>query len=87
VTPIPGGKRLIIQPKSALVQKYMPEVDIDISTPDLRLLATTMTFVDGSHLKNEFSNQQKNPHIDEALFHPVLGPEYKITEPLSGGAR
>jgi outer membrane lipoprotein-sorting protein len=83
VVPVPGGQRLVIQPKSALVQKFMPEIDIDISTPDLSLLATSMTFIDGSVLKNEFSNPQKNPAIDDALFHPALGPEYKITEPLS----
>jgi outer membrane lipoprotein-sorting protein len=86
VVPIPGGQRLVIQPASALVQKYMPEIDIDISTPDLALLATSMTFVDGSVLRNEFSNPQKNPTLDDALFHPTLGPEYKITEPLSGTA-
>jgi outer membrane lipoprotein-sorting protein len=83
VVPIPGGQRLVIQPTSALVQKYMPELDIDISTPDLTLLATSMTFVDGSVLKNEFSNPKKNPPIDNALFHPALGSDYKITEPLS----
>lgn len=83
VVPITGGQRLLIQPVSALVQKYMPEVDIDISTPDLSLLATSMIFVDGSVLKNEFSNAQKNPQIDDALFHPALGADYKITEPLS----
>lgn len=84
VTPIPGGQRMIFQPKSALVQKYMPEVDIDVRTPDLALLATTMIFVDGSHLRNEFSNQERNPQVDDALFHPTLGPEYKIIQPLSG---
>jgi outer membrane lipoprotein-sorting protein len=82
VIPIPGGKRMIIQPKSTLVQKYMPEVDIDVRTPDLALLATTMVFIDGSHLRNEFTNQEKNPQIDDALFHPVLGPDYKIIQPL-----
>jgi outer membrane lipoprotein-sorting protein len=87
VIPIPGGQRLVIQPRSALVQKYMPEIDIDISTPDLTLLATSMTFVDGSVLKNEFSNPLKNPPIDDALFHPALGPDYKITEPLSTAAQ
>lgn len=87
VTPIPGGQRMIIQPKSTLVQKYMPEVDIDVRTPDLALLATTMVFVDGSRLRNEFTNQEKNPEIDSALFHPKLGPEYKIIHPLESGPK
>lgn len=84
VISIPGGKRMVIQPKSTLVQKYMPEVDIDVRTPDLALLATTMVFIDGSHLRNEFTNQEKNPQIDDALFQPTLGPDYKIIQPLSG---
>jgi outer membrane lipoprotein-sorting protein len=83
VVPIPGGQRLVMEPRSALVQEYMPEVDIEISTPDLGLLATSMIFVDGSVLRNEFSNPRKNPPIDDALFQPALGPDYKITEPLS----
>jgi outer membrane lipoprotein-sorting protein len=82
VVPISGGNRLVIEPVSPLVKKYMPELDIDIRE-DLTLLATSMIFVDGSVLKNEFSNPRKNPAIDEALFQPALGPEYKITEPLS----
>jgi outer membrane lipoprotein-sorting protein len=72
---------------SALAQKYLPEVDIDISTPDLKLLATSMVFVDGSVLKNEFSNPRKNLPIDDALFEPALGPDYKVTEPLSQSAK
>jgi outer membrane lipoprotein-sorting protein len=87
VVPIPGGQRLVIQPVSALAQKYLPEVDIDISTPDLKLLATSMVFVDGSVLKNEFSNPRKNLPIDDALFEPALGPDYKVTEPLSQSAK
>lgn len=83
VQSIPNGKRLVIQAKSALVQKYMPEVDIDIGTPGLTLLGTTMRFIDGSILKNEFTHPVMNQKIDPGLFHPVLGPEYKVTEPLS----
>ncbi|HZM04873.1 MAG TPA: outer membrane lipoprotein carrier protein LolA [Candidatus Saccharimonadales bacterium] len=84
---VPGGHRLLIDPKSSLVKKYMPELTIDISEPDSMLMATAMKFIDGSVLKNEFSNPQMNPKIDDALFHPQLGPEYKITEPLADAAQ
>lgn len=87
VQPVPGGRRLVIQPKSALVQKYMPEVDIDISTPSLNLLATRMQFVDGSVLENDFSNPVVNGPVDDALFHPALGADYKVTEPLGEGGQ
>ena len=86
VTPLEGGWRLELESKSALVKKYIPQLTIDISTPGLTLLATTMQFIDGSVLKNEFSRPQVNPDIEEALFHPQLGPDYKITQPLSEGA-
>jgi outer membrane lipoprotein-sorting protein len=83
ITPIPGGNRLFIDPKSALVKKYMPELTIDISDPDSMLMATTMTFIDGSVLKNEFTHPRMNPKIDNALFNPKLGSDYTITEPLA----
>jgi outer membrane lipoprotein-sorting protein len=84
VETVPGGKRLVLQPKSALVEKYMPELYIDVSVPDLTLLGTTMKFIDGSILKNEFTNPRLNQKVDPAQFHPVLGPDYKISEPLAG---
>jgi outer membrane lipoprotein-sorting protein len=85
-SPVAGGQRLDIEPTSALVKKYMPHLSIDVATPGYDLLATTMQFVDGSVLKNEFSNPKANAPVDDALFHPQLGPEYKVTQPLSEGA-
>lgn len=82
VQDIPGGKRLVLDPKSALVKKYLPEISIDIRTPDLMLMATTMTFVDGSVLRNEFSNQKLNPPIDPAIFQPSLAGD-SVTHPLA----
>jgi outer membrane lipoprotein-sorting protein len=83
ITLIPGGHRLLIDPKSALVKKYMPDLAIDVSDPGSMLMATSMKFIDGSVLKNEFTNPQMNPKIDDALFHPQLGSDYKISEPLA----
>jgi outer membrane lipoprotein-sorting protein len=82
VVDVPGGRRLVLDPKSDLVKKYLPEIDIDIRTPDFMLLGTTMVFVDGSILKNEFSNPQVNQPIDAAVFTPPVL-DYKVTQPLS----
>jgi outer membrane lipoprotein-sorting protein len=82
VIDVPGGKRLVLDPKSALVKKYLPEIDIDIRLPDLSLLGTTMTFIDGSVLKNEFSHPQLNQPIDPSVFAPSLS-GYKVTQPLA----
>ena len=83
-TPISGGYRLEIEPKSALVKKYMPNLAIDI-TSQMALLGTTMQFVDGSVLKNEFSNQVMNGTVDSSLFEPKIPGDYTVTEPLAGG--
>jgi outer membrane lipoprotein-sorting protein len=82
VTDVPGGKRIVLDPKSDLVKKYLPEIDIDVRTPDLSLLATTMVFIDGSKLINEFSNPQMNQPIEGAVFTPSVE-GYKVTQPLA----
>ena len=82
VVEIPGGRRLVLDPKSDLVKKYLPEIDIDIRMPDFMLLGTTMTFVDGSVLKNEFTNPQLNQPIDPGVYTPSVS-DYKVTQPLS----
>ncbi len=82
VVDIPGGKSILLEPKSPLVKKYLPEVSIDVHTPNLMLMATTMKFIDGSVLRNEFSNAKLNPPIDPSLFTPSLA-GYSVTEPLA----
>jgi outer membrane lipoprotein-sorting protein len=81
-TDVPGGKRLVLDPKSDIVKKYLHEIDIDVRLPDFVLLGTTMIFIDGSILKNEFSNPQLNQPIDPATFNPPI-PDYKVTQPLA----
>ena len=73
---------VFLEPKSMMVRKIMPRVSIAFGTTNLMLRATEMTFTDGSKMKNEFTNAKLNPKIDEELFHPKLGSDYQITEPL-----
>ena len=73
---------LTLQPKSATARKLMPQIKIGFSTKDSMLTSTELKMADGSTMRNDFKNTQLNPKIDESLFAPKLGSDYKITEPF-----
>ena len=74
---------LTLQPKASAARRMMPEVRIGFGTNDLTLRSTEMQFADGSRMRNDFANQVLNPKLDEALFTPKLGDDYKIVEPMN----
>lgn len=73
---------LVMQPKSSSARRWVSEIEIVFSTNSLALLATSLAFPDGSRLRNDFTNAVVNAPVDEALFNPVLGAEYKVVQPL-----
>ena len=73
---------LVMQPKSSSARRWVSEIEIVFSTNSLALLATSLAFPDGSRLRNDFTNEIVNAPVEEALFNPVLGPDYKIVESL-----
>ena len=77
-----GLHEISLQPKSASARRMMPLIKIAFSPQDLSLKATELQFADGSSMRNEFTNQQLNPKLDETLFTPPIPPDYKIVEPL-----
>ena len=46
----------------------MPELRIGLATNDFSLASTEMVFVDGSRMRNDFTNAVLNPALDETLF-------------------
>lgn len=72
-----------LQPRSAAARRMMPQIKIGFSTKDFSLRSNELEFADGSTLRNDFTNAQMNPQIEESLFSPQLGSEYTITQPLS----
>lgn len=74
---------LTLQPKSAAARKMMPQIKIGFSTKDFSLRSNELEFADGSTLRNDFTNAQLNPKVDESMFTPQLGSDYNITEPLA----
>jgi outer membrane lipoprotein-sorting protein len=61
----------------------MPELRIALTTNDFALASTEMVFVDGSAMRNDFTNAIANPTLDTNVFRWVPPSDYKVTEPLS----
>lgn len=73
---------LTFQPKSAAARKLMPQIKIGFSTKNSTLTSTELQMADGSTMRNDFKNTELNPKIDESVFAPKLGNDYKIAEPF-----
>ncbi len=73
---------MILEPKASATRKLLPQITVSIETNQFRLQATELQFADGSTLRNEFTASTVNSPVDPATFQPLLGPEFKITEPL-----
>jgi hypothetical protein len=62
----------------------MAELEVSFRTNDFTLTATEMKFVDGSRMRNDFTNAVLNPRLPEACFDLQLDPSFKVVEPLQG---
>lgn len=82
-TPVGNTRELTLEPRATAARRLMPRFRIVLAEPDLAIRATEMVFADGSSLRNEFSEIAINPPLDQHLFEPELGPDFKITEPLA----
>jgi len=77
-----GICEVALQPKSVAARRMMPEIQLSFATNDFTLRATQLEFADGSTMRNDFTNIVQNPKLDDTLFAPKLGTDYKIVEPL-----
>jgi outer membrane lipoprotein-sorting protein len=73
---------LVLHPKASGARRMMTQIKIAFRTNDFSLALTELQFTDGSTLRNDFRDAQLNPKLDELLFNPPLGPDYKIVEPF-----
>jgi outer membrane lipoprotein-sorting protein len=78
-----GFWRLALEPKSKFARQMMPELRIALDANDFSLTSTEMVFVEGSAMRNDFTNAVLNPALDTNLFHWSPPADYKVTEPLS----
>ena len=56
-----GVWQLALQPKSVFARRMMPELNIGLATNNFSLASTELVFVDGSRMRNEFTNAVLNP--------------------------
>src|SRR5437867_1916002 len=77
-----GVCEVVLSPRSASARRMMPQIQIAFATNDFALRATELHISDGSTLRNEFGAATLNEKLDEKLFTPELGPDYKLVAPL-----
>lgn len=77
-----GAWQLSLQPKSAFARRMMPELRIGLATNDFSLVSTELVFVDGSRMRNDFTNAILNPALDEKIFEWTPPADFKVTEPF-----
>jgi len=77
-----GAWQLSLQPKSAFARRMMPELRIGLATNDFSLVSTELVFVDGSRMRNDFTNAILNPALDEKIFEWTPPAEFKVTDPF-----
>jgi outer membrane lipoprotein-sorting protein len=77
-----GAWQLALQPKSVFARRMMPELRIGLATNDFSLASTELVFVDGSRMRNDFTNAVLNPPLDEKLFEWSPPADFKVTNPF-----
>ncbi len=77
-----GWWQFSLQPKSVSARRMMPELRLRLATNDFSLASTELVFVDGSRMRNDFTNAVLNPALDEKLFEWSPPADYKVTEPM-----
>jgi outer membrane lipoprotein-sorting protein len=77
-----GAWQVFLQPKSTFARRMMPELRIGLATNDFSLASTELVFVDGSRLRNDFTNAVLNPVLNETLFEWSPPADFKVTNPF-----
>jgi len=78
-----GTWLVALQPRSAAARQIMPELRVSLTTNDFSLAGTELVFVDGSRMRNEFTNTAVNENLDEGLFRWKPPADFKVTEPFA----
>jgi outer membrane lipoprotein-sorting protein len=77
-----GAWLMSLQPNSPFARRMMPELRIGLATNDFSLASTELVFVDGSRMRNDFTNADMNPPLGKQLFEWTLPPDFKVTNPF-----
>ncbi|MBI3870513.1 MAG: outer membrane lipoprotein carrier protein LolA [Verrucomicrobia bacterium] len=77
-----GTWLLVLQPRSLFAQKMLKELRVNLHTNDFSLRSHEMIFIDGSSMRNDFTNAVWNPSLEQSLFSWKPDPHFKVLEPL-----
>ncbi|HXF09250.1 MAG TPA: outer-membrane lipoprotein carrier protein LolA [Desulfuromonadaceae bacterium] len=76
-----GTWLLRLQPKSAAARQMLPEMKIGLQTNDFSLANTELMFVDGSTMRNDFTNAVLNPSLDKTVFEWKPPADFQVARP------
>jgi outer membrane lipoprotein-sorting protein len=71
-----------LQPASAFARKMMKRISIGLKTNDFALVSTELEFVDGSVMRNDFTNGVLNAGFGKEVFDWKPPADFKVTQPL-----
>jgi outer membrane lipoprotein-sorting protein len=74
--------QLELQPTSTLARKMMNRISVGLATNDYTLTSTEMEFVDGSTMRNDFTNALRNTGFGRNVFSWEPPADFTITHPL-----
>ena len=78
------GQLLVhLEPKSDLARRWVSRVDVTLGGPKLELVATELSFADGSRLRNEFSGASSEADPPDHFFRADIPPDYTVTQPVA----
>jgi outer membrane lipoprotein-sorting protein len=78
-----GVWQFTLQPKSKFALRMIPELRIGLATNDFSLASTELVFVDGSTMRNDFTNAVLNPPLDENFFEWTPPDDFKVINPFA----
>jgi outer membrane lipoprotein-sorting protein len=77
-----GAYQLELLPNSAFVKKMLTDIRVGLATNDFSLTSTELVFIDGSRMRNDFTNGVMNSKFPDGLFDWQPPADYKVTEPF-----
>lgn len=85
ITASNGVYRIEFAPRSPSARQFLGRLSVELATNDFSLRASTLAFVDGSELRNDYTNTVLNPPLAPALFEVSTNADWQITEPAEAG--
>lgn len=82
VTETKDGFSLNLQPKSPMARRFMTELEIGFRAEPFSLVSTEVVFIDGSKMRNDFTNIVMNATVPPDTYTVTPGPGFTEVNPL-----